>query len=51
MTAKMGRPPLPTADRKTATIPPVRCSPEQRAKFALLGADWLRRAIDRAKLP
>lgn len=46
-----GRPAGSTTER-TATIPPVRCTPEQRAKFdALGGTEWLRAAIDKAKTP
>lgn len=47
---KPGRPALPPEQRRGATIPPVRCSLAQREKFDRLGgAEWLRKAIDRAR--
>lgn len=48
--ARMGRPPMSPGKALSATIPPVRCSDAQRAKFERLGgAAWLRKAIDRAR--
>ena len=45
-----GRPPLPPGQARTATIPPVRCSDAQRAKWERLGgAEWLRNMIDKAR--
>lgn len=45
-----GRKPL--AEGADSVIVPVRCTPEQKAKFhALGGAEWFRRAVNRAKLP
>ena len=47
---RIGRPPLPAGEGRTATIPPVRCTDSQRAKFERLGgAVWLRKAIDKAR--
>jgi hypothetical protein len=47
----VGRPAGSSTER-TATLPPVRCTPEQRAKFDELGgSNWLRAAIDKARLP
>lgn len=46
-----GRPRLPDSERLSAVIPPQRVRPDQREKFdALGGAEWLRKAIDRAKV-
>jgi hypothetical protein len=44
-----GRPPL--KDGSPSIILTIRVTPEQHAKFKRLGADWLRKAIDRAKEP
>jgi len=45
-----GRKPL--SDGETSVVVPVRCTPEQKAKFhALGGAEWFRRTVKRAKLP
>ncbi len=44
---RRGRPPGSFTDR-IATIPPVRCTPEQRRRFEILGGpDWLRAQLDR----
>jgi hypothetical protein len=46
-----GRPPI-QADRALTGRVRARVTPAQEAKFEALGASaWLRRAIDRAKLP
>lgn len=46
-----GRPPVPS-DRALSGRVRARVTPAQEAKFeALGGSEWLRRAIDRAKLP
>ncbi len=47
---RMGRKPI--ADGIESVVIPIRATPEQKAKFhALGGADWFRRALNRAKLP
>ena len=46
-----GRPVLP-AERAYTGVARARVTPDQEAKFAALGgAVWLRKAIDRARLP
>lgn len=51
-TARRPGRPAGSSTERTATLPPVRCTPEQRAKFDELGgSNWLREAIDKARLP
>jgi hypothetical protein len=51
ITARRPGRPAGSSTERTATLPPVRCTPEQRAKFDELGgSNWLREAIDKAKL-
>jgi hypothetical protein len=44
-----GRPPL--QEGTPSVVLTIRVTPEQHAKFKRLGADWLRKAINRAKEP
>ena len=44
-----GRPPLQEGTQSMVLT--IRVTPEQHAKFKRLGADWLRKAINRAKEP